>query len=662
MRTSQPRNPPRIHEGTAPTLSSANLLTTERSAKERSASVHSVGWQETTRHAILIQKWVRRHQAIKRYRLAQCWTMFQAGEYNDEAGLLELCRFYDRLSALARHSEETLSVAPAALSTARLSDRRTATKFMDSAPFLPALFRAAKLDSKIDLAFFHATLEKLQRRECLPHRQFVCVVQACCEVLWAQPNIRAASVARSKRITVVGDLHGSFKDLLIIFQKNGLPSDSNPYIFNGDFVDRGDQALEIITALFLLQILYPFSVFLNRGNHEDFLLNKRYGFEKEVLSKYGQSGSAVLKAITYAFTLIPLGTVIDKKIAVVHAGVCDGLDLSLVQEIDRTALTSIMQLAQTFNKSDDQASDEIRVRHYVVNLMWSDPWQMAGSSFNTQRGGGILFGPDVSRRFLEANKFSLIVRSHQCIQSGYEFTHNGDVLTIFSASDYYSEGSNDGAIVVFDEVLKPTFITYNASQEPRLSRKESAKKVMDAIELDALQHLLDVILKHQVSLRRQFRLLDSKNSGVVTVDQWVKVMSTLAVGSVPWFSLSRKFAQRDEKNNILYESSFNRKAIEARLGDESGVSSSEPIYSNLAELEFIFRFIDADHSGDISREEISQVCGLLNALDPQGEQFSTAAIEKIASGIDLTRDGSISFNEFIEAFRLQQSSRRPTRS
>jgi serine/threonine-protein phosphatase 5 len=42
-----------------------------------------------------------------------------------------------------------------------------------------------------------------------------------------------------------------------IFELNGLPSEENPYLFNGDFVDRGSFSVEVILTLFAFKCLYP---------------------------------------------------------------------------------------------------------------------------------------------------------------------------------------------------------------------------------------------------------------------------------------------------------------------------------------------------------------------------------------------------------------------
>ena len=69
-------------------------------------------------------------------------------------------------------------------------------------------------------------------------------------------------------LCVVGDLHGQLEDLLYIFRHHGFPSPSRPYLFNGDFVDRGPKGIEVATVLFAWQQVYPGAVLLNRGNHE----------------------------------------------------------------------------------------------------------------------------------------------------------------------------------------------------------------------------------------------------------------------------------------------------------------------------------------------------------------------------------------------------------
>lgn len=48
-----------------------------------------------------------------------------------------------------------------------------------------------------------------------------------------------------------------FYDLLNIFELNGLPSEENPYLFNGDFVDRGSFSVEVILTLFAIKCMCP---------------------------------------------------------------------------------------------------------------------------------------------------------------------------------------------------------------------------------------------------------------------------------------------------------------------------------------------------------------------------------------------------------------------
>jgi len=89
-----------------------------------------------------------------------------------------------------------------------------------------------------------------------------------------------------EEITVCGDIHGQYYDLLNIFCINGNPSKENPYLFNGDFIDRGSFSVEVIMTLLSWKICYPNHFFMSRGNHETRNLTKMYGFEGEVKAKY----------------------------------------------------------------------------------------------------------------------------------------------------------------------------------------------------------------------------------------------------------------------------------------------------------------------------------------------------------------------------------------
>ena len=74
-------------------------------------------------------------------------------------------------------------------------------------------------------------------------------------------------------ISLIGDIHGQYDDLLRLFDMCGYPPNTN-YLFLGDYVDRGKQSLETILLLMAFKIKYPENFFILRGNHECASVNK----------------------------------------------------------------------------------------------------------------------------------------------------------------------------------------------------------------------------------------------------------------------------------------------------------------------------------------------------------------------------------------------------
>jgi hypothetical protein len=143
-----------------------------------------------------------------------------------------------------------------------------------------------------------------------------------------------ATSGYTRRIVVVGDLHGQFRDLLTILNQDhigGMPSSSNTLIFNGDLVDRGDMSVEILIALLAIQNTHKDSVLILRGNHETTDMNSDFGFEEEVLKKYN---GEVLQKFRAWFHSFPFTAVIEDSVFVCHGGLGPSSQKMTIAEIN----------------------------------------------------------------------------------------------------------------------------------------------------------------------------------------------------------------------------------------------------------------------------------------------------------------------------------------
>lgn len=299
---------------------------------------------------------------------------------------------------------------------------------------------------RMTLDFVKSMMERYREQKQIHRRFSMQIIVEAYNVFRALPSLVDITVQPQNHITVCGDTHGQYYDVLHIFELNGLPSLDNPYVFNGDFVDRGSFSVEVIMLLLAFKAWEPSCIHLSRGNHEAKSMNTIYGFYGEVKAKFGQSAVEIFREL---FCALPLGYVINNTVMVVHGGVPTGdkdTDLASLRKLNR------------FREPPDQGP--------MCELLWNDPQEEPGTMPN-KRGVGFAFGPDVTKNYLESNGLSLLIRSHEVKEEGYELTHDGYCCTIFSAPNYCDQMGNKGAFIRFNgDDMAPHFTQFDAVPHP----------------------------------------------------------------------------------------------------------------------------------------------------------------------------------------------------
>lgn len=147
-----------------------------------------------------------------------------------------------------------------------------------------ANYDGKELGSEMTQDFIDDMIERFKDGKKLDKKYVYKIIKAVKDIMYQEATMVETKVVEGHKMTVCGDTHGQFFDLLNIFKRNGDPSETHSYLFNGDFVDRGSWSCEIALLLYAYKWLRPHAFFLNRGNHETDDMNRMFGFEGEFYS------------------------------------------------------------------------------------------------------------------------------------------------------------------------------------------------------------------------------------------------------------------------------------------------------------------------------------------------------------------------------------------
>ncbi|EPQ29731.1 uncharacterized protein PFL1_02951 [Pseudozyma flocculosa PF-1] len=294
-------------------------------------------------------------------------------------------------------------------------------------------FFSAKDPSKPDIAFLK---NHFYREGRLTDDQAKFILTRATEVLRQEPNLLEVDAP----ITVCGDIHGQYFDLMKLFEVGGNPAETR-YLFLGDYVDRGYFSIECVLYLWALKIWYPDTLFLLRGNHECRHLTDYFTFKLECKHKYSEE---IYDLCMESFCALPLAAVMNKQFLCIHGGLSPEL-----QTLDD--LRSINRFR------------EPPTHGLMCDILWADPLEDFGQektneSFihNHVRGCSYFFTYNAACQFLERNQLLSIIRAHEAQDAGYRMyrktktTGFPSVMTIFSAPNYLDVYNNKAAVLKYE--------------------------------------------------------------------------------------------------------------------------------------------------------------------------------------------------------------------
>ena len=319
------------------------------------------------------------------------------------------------------------------------------------APATERLSSAELFNSKTGLPDHKLLKEHLRREGRLTDECAMKIIKACTAILSKEETMLNVPAP----VTVCGDIHGQYFDLMKLFEIGGPPGETR-YLFLGDYVDRGYFSIECVLYLWALKIIFPDSIFFLRGNHECRHLTEYFTFKNECKVKYSE---VIYDACMDSFDALPLAALMNDQFLCVHGGLSPEIQtLDDIRCIDR------------FKEPPAYGT--------MCDLLWSDPHEDYGSERsndqylqNSTRGCSFFYTYSAIVDFLTKNNLLSIIRAHEAQDNGYRMYRKNpatgfpSLITIFSAPNYLDMYNNKAAVLKYENNIM-NIRQFNCSPHP----------------------------------------------------------------------------------------------------------------------------------------------------------------------------------------------------
>ena len=333
---------------------------------------------------------------------------------------------------------------------------------------------------------------------------------------------------QDKKFYLIGDLHQDLFSLNKILETiDFINNYSNIHlVFLGDYIDRGDDKINLINKLIILKFLFPDNITLLRGNHELYknengeyhtiMANPDNSYHFEILTVINNNPDKYAHYISEGY---------DKELTILYAKFFDNLPVLSLFDFPKIRILGVHGGLPRFKKLKAENLEELLNQKDDIgisqchNMLWSDPYDDNEKFYKLTSAIRFKFSKSQFIEFCKKFNIDIIVRSHEAFKDGFKTFYDDRLISIFSngnKDDEFQTINDRSAYSIvrpaFAEINKDNIVIKSAFGKPL--KTISFNKIKDIRKKQELNYQPQMLNNIKLKCKNYYLIYDYHNSDI----------------------------------------------------------------------------------------------------------------------------------------------------